>query len=126
MSLIRLLAPLALLLTPAVALAQDANQTPTQAVAQGMQPLVGQMFEGGIKIHAVAAESDVLVVTVDATQGWSGLSRDEAVQSFLGGFCGGSDNSDFFKANGLRIDTLDRGASLTKGQVLRACPPKAK
>lgn len=86
--------------------------------------MIGQKFEGGIVIHAIAAEDNALVVTVDATEGWSGM-RDQATDLLLGGLCTAPTAAVFFQSAVLRVDTLDRGADLRQGVPVNHCPEKS-
>ena len=122
--IVRMAVALALGVAAVPAMAQTATAPTAAQAAQNLQAMVGQKFEGGVMIHAIASEGNTLVVTVDATEGWGGV-RGQATELFLGGLCGNPANANaFFQANYLRVDTLDKGADLQKGAPVNQCPAK--
>lgn len=120
-------APLLLAATPAMAQEQPPQQAPTATQFAGMlQSLVGQKFEGDVTIHAVTAEQNVVIFTIDGPKDWRGtLSSDDISAALLSGFCGNAPN--FFETGILlRVDTTEAAEGLVKGKPLNQCPRKAE
>ncbi len=124
---------LALALTAAPALPAAAQTAPAPAAqakptaadfAKNMQGAVGQTFEGGIVLKAIAAEANTLVLTVDGPAGWrTQLTPADISTALVGGFCGTAPQ--FFDTGvSMRVDSLD-GGKLAKGPVVTTCPPAA-
>lgn len=112
---------LGLLLAMLVPAAPAFAQATAEEAATNLQGLVGKEYEGGVKFAAVAAEDNVLVITLDGTEGWAGVTPAEITEIFLGVFCAGPQSAAFLKSNFLRIDMLDRGTNLTKGKPVNTC-----
>lgn len=91
-------------------------------LAENMQSVVGQQFEGGITLQAVSAEGNTLVITVSGPDGWrAGMTAQEASDALVGGFC--SSMPDYFTAGRtMRVDTID-GKSKVKGPLAKVCAP---
>lgn len=105
--------------------APAAQAKPTAAdFAKNMQGAVGQTFEGGIVLKAIAAEANTLVLTVDGPKGWrAGLSPADISNALVGGFCGTAPQ--FFETGvSMRVDSFD-DTKLAKGPVVTTCPPAA-
>ncbi|MDG2534332.1 hypothetical protein P6144_11780 [Sphingomonas sp. HITSZ_GF] len=120
---------LALVAAPALPAAAQtapaAQAQPTAAdFAKNMQGAVGQTFEGGITLKAIAAEGNTLVLTVDGPAGWrTQLTPADISTALVGGFCGTAPQ--FFTTGvSMRVDSLD-GGKLLKGPVVTQCPPAA-
>jgi len=108
---------------PSAAQTAPAQSTPTAAdFAKNMQGAVGQTFEGGITLKAIAAEANTLVLTVDGPAGWRTDLTPEAISTALvGGFC--TTAPKFFDTGvTMRVDSLESG-KLLKGPVVAKCPP---
>lgn len=95
-----------------------------EEVAGPMQALVGKEYSGRLKVVSIAAEGNVLVLTIDGQAGWHGITPKQAVESFLAPFCADEDGRAFLKANMVRLDRLDRGANLERGEPTNSCPAK--
>jgi hypothetical protein len=105
--------------------APAAQAKPTAAdFAKNMQGAVGQTFEGGIVLKAIAAEANTLVLTVDGPKGWrAGLTPADISNALVGGFCGTAPQ--FFETGvSMRVDSFD-DAKLAKGPVVTTCPAAA-
>ena len=105
------------LATPAKAQGPDAA-----TYADGLQPMVGQVFEGGVRISAIHAEQDILVIVVDGPRGWrEGLSESQISALFMDGLCE-SEPPGFF-ASGTRdqVDSLEGGQDLRRGAPQHDC-----
>ncbi len=126
-----LIAAAVLIALPGLAPAASAQAAPQAAkaltatdYATNMQSIVGQEFEGGVKIHAVKAEANTLVLTVTGPDDWSAnLGPDAISGALISGFC--STAPQFF-SNGvtMRVDSIDKG-ELAKGPLVSTCPAKA-
>lgn len=102
-----------------------AQAKPTAAdFAKNMQGAVGQTFEGGIVLKAIAAEANTLVLTVDGPAGWrAALTPGDISGALVGGFC--KTAPQFFTTGvSMRVDSLD-GGKLLKGPLVSTCPPAA-
>ncbi|PZQ21294.1 MAG: hypothetical protein DI569_12310 [Sphingopyxis macrogoltabida] len=108
-----------------------AQNDPAQAsalaakLAEGLQSSVGQDFGGGLKIHAVVSEANMLVFTVIGPDGWrAGITPEMVSDALVGGFC--KEMPQFFDmALLMRVDSID-GGSLLKGPRVEACPATAE
>jgi len=109
---------LAMLFAGAPALAQTA----AESAVSHLQGIVGQEYEGDLVITSVAAEKEILVVTVNARSGWAGLPQDQITNLLLGGFCESPTAAEYFKSGWLRVDTLDHGGDLKHGAPVNSCP----
>lgn len=100
-----------------------AQETPTAAVfAQKMQDFVGQSFEGGVTVKAIASEApNTLVMTVDGPAGWRGIMTPTDISNALiEGFCSAAPQ--FFTTGvTIRVDSID-GGKLVRGPMVTACP----
>lgn len=111
-----------------LALAQPGHATTpaerTRAAASAMQNTVGQELGGGLKVDAIAAEDEVLVIRVDGPAGWrANLGPDQVTAAFAEGMC--EEGSSFFDAGmKLRIDTTETGADKKTGSVVASCPAR--
>jgi F0F1-type ATP synthase membrane subunit c/vacuolar-type H+-ATPase subunit K len=105
----------------APAMAQQ--QTMAQQSAAALQKVVGAEYEGDLQVTAITAEGNVLVVTVNARSGWSNMTPKQIGEAFIGGFCKSPNAPAFFKSGGsVRVDGLDHGAGLQKGEPMNTCP----
>lgn len=122
-------AALAVAVSPALAGPAVTTPAPRQQVqvtaaflAERTQDMVGQEFEGGITIHAIAAEGDILVFTLNGPAGWrAGFTADTISALLINGFCESAPQ--FFELGvPLRVDSLDGGQGLLKGPLVDRCP----
>lgn len=108
----------------ALALAGPANAQALDAAAyaEALQPIVGQVYEGGVRISAIHAEQNILVVVVDGPDGWrEGLSERQVSALFMDGFCE-DEPPDFFSSGlAIRVDSLDGGQDLRRGPPQLGC-----
>lgn len=127
----KLLLSVALTVTMAPVAAQQQNSPPAATapvtaaqLASALQNMVGQEFEGGITLHAVASEGNTLVITANGPDGWrEGSTRAMLSDALVGGFC--SSMPDYFEfGRTMRVDTIDRKVKW-KGPLVKACPPPA-
>lgn len=129
----KLLLSVALTVTMAPAAAQQQNSTAARTatatvpvtaaqLASALQDMVGQEFEGGIRLHAVASEGNTLVITANGPDGWrQGSTRAMLSDALVVGFC--SSMPDYFEfGRTMRVDTIDRKVKW-KGPLVKACPP---
>lgn len=107
-------------------LADPAPQPVTMSAAQfaeAIQGVVGQTYEGGVRIARIHAEDQTLVVTLDGPAGWrQRLSGDNVSRLFIDSFCQDRDFEYFVNGNLMRVDTTEGGSASRPGIVLRACP----
>ncbi|MFZ5747235.1 MAG: hypothetical protein ACOY45_06200 [Pseudomonadota bacterium] len=113
----------ALLVSTPVAARQDASANPAAtaaAVAEAMQPNVGQDFGGGITIAKVHADKSTIVIQVSGPNGWTAnMSAEQASGYLVQGFC--QEAPEFFKSGvSMRVDTIDNGAT-RKGPLVSSC-----
>jgi hypothetical protein len=100
------------------------GQTQAQMIAGGIQSLVGQTFEGGIKISGVTAEANTLVIEITGPAGWrTELSPQAVSDALIAGFCqkGGAL---FSSGMTMRVDSVD-GSAKQAGPVVSSCPAAA-
>jgi hypothetical protein len=76
---------------------------------------------GSIEITSIAVESDTLVITINAVNGFGMADRSRAARAFLIGFCRYDAHTKLFALGRLRVDTLDRGRDLQKGPPVTSC-----
>ncbi|MBV9882939.1 MAG: hypothetical protein JO276_08025 [Sphingomonadaceae bacterium] len=119
-----------MILNPILALALAAQaapepiaMTPTQFAA-AIQGVVGQTYQGGVRIARIYAEGQILVIVLDGPAGWRSMrSTAEVSSQFLTGFCEDRDFEYFVNGNLMRVDTTEGGGAARPGPVIRTCPP---
>ena len=103
--------------------AQSSGLTP-QSLSGALQTMVGQTYEGGVRLAGVRAEGDTLVLVLDGPRGWRRtLSSQQTSDLFLDSFCQDRDFEYFVHGNLMRVDTIEGGADSRPGPVINACPP---
>ena len=99
--------------------------TPAQ-FAQAIQGVVGQTYEGGVRIARIYSEGQAVVIVLDGPPGWRNVGSAEQITNiFMGGFCDGRDFEYFVHGNEMRVDTSEGGTALRAGPPIRACPHPA-
>lgn len=80
-------------------------------------------FSGYTAVSA-RAEDNLLVLTMDGRRGWRRRkSNEELTRETMSGFCGPEGNFLATVGGGsLRVDTLEDGANLERGNVMSECP----
>ncbi len=107
---------------PAMA-GQTSGADMAASLASKLQGAVGQKEDGGVLFAAVRAEGDTVIVTIDGTEGWHGVTPAQLTNSFLTGFCTDPVKAKaYFALSAIRIDTLEFGKNLQVGQRATACP----
>lgn len=115
---------LALLATAAAPPAQPPSSLTPQSLSGALQTMVGQTYEGGVRLAGVRAEGDTLVLVLDGPRGWRrALSPLQTSDVFLDSFCQDRDFEYFVHGNLMRVDTIEGGADSRPGPVINACPP---
>ena len=95
-----------------------------QSLSGALQTMVGQTYEGGVRLAGVRAEGDTLVLVLDGPRGWRRtLSSQQTSDLFLDSFCQDRDFEYFVHGNLMRVDTIEGGADTRPGPVISACPP---
>lgn len=109
--------------TPAETGLDAAGGLSTATFARGMQQLVGRQM-GPLTIASVAAEGNVLVVTLDGQAGWRGDTSSSGINAaFLSGYCRNPDAAIYFSAGRtMRVDTMENGQNRIQGQPIDRCP----
>ena len=94
-----------------------------ETFARGMQQLVGRQM-GPLTIASIAAEANVLVVTLDGQPGWRAeVSGGGINAAFLSGFCRNPDAVTYFSGGRtMRIDTMESGQNRLQGEPIDRCP----
>jgi hypothetical protein len=90
--------------------------------ARGSQSMVG-IGSGPVTVKSVTAEDNVLVITVDGPENWRGGNPSFMLTAFaLDGFCDARASKGYFaEGRKLRIDTLEAGRRLIRGQPVTRC-----
>jgi hypothetical protein len=97
--------------------------TPGQFAA-AIQGMIGQSYEGGVRIARIYAEGQIVVIVLDGPTGWrASPSASRAPGHFIGSFCEDRDFEYFVHGNAMRVDTSEGGGDSIAGPVIRACPP---
>jgi hypothetical protein len=111
---------MALLLAAAPA-PEPVTLSPAQFAA-ALQGIVGQRYEGGVTIARIFAEDRILVIVFDGPAGWrAALTPEQIAAIFTGSFCEDSDFDYFVNGNTIRIDSIEAGAGLRTGPIIRHC-----
>ncbi len=93
--------------------------------ASSMQELVGQEYDGGLKVTGVRADGEVLVIEVDGPAGWrTELDPTMIADAFASGFC--QSGGEFFQTGmKIRVDTTETaGKNPFVGTPITHCPAK--
>jgi hypothetical protein len=91
-----------------------------------LQGMIGQSFEGGVRIAGIHAEGNILVIVFDGPHNWRATPASAHFSDiFLGGFCQDRDFEYFVGGNLMRVDTVDGGVGLQQGPLIHACPASA-
>jgi len=113
----------------ALLLAQQAPAAPGITASQfsgALQGMIGQSFEGGVRIAGIHAEGNILVIVFDGPHNWRATPVSAHFSDiFLSGFCQDRDFEYFVGGNLMRVDTVDGGAGLQQGPIIRSCPAAA-
>jgi hypothetical protein len=91
-------------------------------LAQALQGVVGQRYQGGVTIARIFAEDRNLVIVLDGPPGWrDAMSAAEVSQLFTGSFCEDAELDYFVDGNTMRVDTTEAGAAGRAGPIIRRC-----
>jgi hypothetical protein len=102
---------------------QQSASLSAETFARGMQQLVGQQM-GPLRIASVAAEGNVLVVTLDGATGWRAETSPTGInEAFLAGYCRNPNAAVYFGGGRtMRVDTMENGQNRIQGAPVDRCP----
>jgi hypothetical protein len=112
----------ALILAGLAVTACDSGPRDAAWYARRTQHMVGTL-SGPLRVKSVEAEENVLVITVNGPENWRRGNPSFILTAFaLDGFCDSPISKDYFgEGRRLRVDTLEDGQHLIRGQLSSRC-----